>query len=447
MMVARRGSWAGIAGMLRGMDRQDIIRRIAATTALITPLLGEYEALIKETKGKGDNGADRPFTAEEMTKHVALGTQIKALNSAVSTDRGMLQALDLSNAADDATAAEMNLPGRDKLPQASDEYFEGFRAFARSGFEGGRMDPDQFRALTTVAPSTGGILIPTIIEQGILMEAASLSPLLRISGVQMTTTLHSQIPFMGEIGVLAPRKEAEAYAGYDPALSNKQIDIYNYGGLFPVSQELMEDADGLASAFTEVWGRANALTFEEYGWKGTAGQTAFLNQAGGAMTVTLAGRVCPGIRTQGVGVVPVVVAGGAAAISYDDVVKLKPAVTPEARSSGVYVISTDFETKALLLKDTTGRPIWTPSMVAGQPAQINGSPYEVSSRLDACTTGLNPAFYGNFKQGHKVAIRKGFTVKTSGHYLFGNGMIAVAGDVRWGAMVKYNAYLARLNMA
>ncbi|RYD83580.1 MAG: hypothetical protein EOP84_07705, partial [Verrucomicrobiaceae bacterium] len=71
------------------MDRQDIIRRIAATTALITPLLGEYEALIKETKGKGEKGADRPFTAEEMTKHVALGTQIKALNSAVATDRGM----------------------------------------------------------------------------------------------------------------------------------------------------------------------------------------------------------------------------------------------------------------------------------------------------------------------------------------------------------------------
>ena len=54
----------------------------------------------------------------------------------------------------------------------------------------------------------------------------------------MTTTLHSQIPFMGEIGVLAPRKEAEAYAGYDPSLSAKQIDIYNYGGLFRVSQEL-----------------------------------------------------------------------------------------------------------------------------------------------------------------------------------------------------------------
>ncbi|RYD42189.1 MAG: phage major capsid protein, partial [Verrucomicrobiaceae bacterium] len=180
---------------------------------------------------------------------------------------------------------------------------------------------------------------------------------------------------------------------------------------------------------------------------GTGGQTAFTNQAGSGMTVTLAGRVCPGIRTLAAGTVPVVVALAAAAVAYDDVVKLKQAVVPEARQGGVYVISGDFETKALLLKDTTGRPIWTPSMIAGQAAQINGSPYEVSSKLDAATTGLNPAMFGNFKQGHRIAIRKGLMIKTSGHYLFGNGMIAVAGDVRWGAMVKYEKYIARLNMA
>ncbi len=429
------------------MDRNDILRSIENRKADLTPVLGEYEALIKLTKGTGEGGKDRPFTAEETTKHVALGTRINAINQGLATDKGMLKALDLSNEADDKTAVELNLPGRDKLPQATDEYFDRFKNFALGGFTGQGMEPDQFKALTTVSPSTGGVLIPTVIEQGILMEAAALCPLLRISNVQMTNTIHGQIPFMGEIGVLAPRKEAEAYAGYDPALSAKLIDIYNYGGLFPVSQELMDDAEGLNAAFTEVWGRAYAQTIEEYGWKGTGGQTAFLNQAGGALTVTLAGRVCPGIRTLNSTIVPVVVAAGAAAVAYDDVVKLKQAVTAEARAGGIYVISGDFETKALTLKDADGRPIWAPGMVAGQPASLNGSNYEVSSKLDAATTGLNPAFFGNFKQGHRIAVRKGLTIKTSGHYLFGNGMIAVAGDVRWGAMVKYNAYIARLNMA
>lgn len=433
--------------MLRGMDRNDILRSIENRKAEVTPLLGEYEALIKSTKGTGEGGKDRPFTAEETTKHVELGKRIQAVNQAMATDRGMLRALDASNEADDKTASELGLSGRHKLPQASDEYFEAFHAFARKGFDARNVDPDSFKALTTVSPSTGGVLIPTVIEQGILMEAAKLSPLLRLSNVQMTSTVKTQIPFMGELGVLAPRKEAEAYAGYDPALSAKTLDIFNYGGLFPVSQELMEDAEGLEAAFREIWARAYAETIEEYGIKGTTGQTAFTDQAGSALTVTLAGRVCPGLRSMNSTVIPVVTAAAAAAVAYDDVVKLKQAVDPTYRSGAAYLISADFETKALLLKDTTGRPIWTPSMVAGQPATLNGLPYEVSSKLAAATTGLNPAFCGNFGMGHRVAIRKGLTIETSGHYLFGNGMIAVKGDVRWGAMVKYNAAIARLNMA
>ena len=433
--------------MLPAMDRNDILRSIDNRKAEVTPILGEYEALIKSTKGTGEGGKDRAFTAEETAKHVALGGRINAINQGLATDKGMLRALDLSNEADDKTASDLGLSGRNKLPQASDEYFDSFHAFARSGFDARSVDPDKFKALTTVSPSTGGVLIPTVIETGILLEAAKLCPLLRISGVQMTTTLKSQIPFMGELGVLAPRKEAEAYAGYDPVLSAKTLDIFNYGGLFPVSQELMEDAEGLEGGFREIWGRAYAETIEEYGIKGTTGQTAFTDQAGGALTVTLAGRVCPGLRAASGTAIPVVVALAAAAVAYDDVVKLKQAVDATYRSGVVYYISADFESKALLLKDTTGRPIWTPSMIAGQSATLNGSPYEVSSKLAAATTGLNPAFCGNFAMGHRIAIRKGLTIGTSGHYLFGNGMIAVKGDVRWGAMVKYNAAIARLNMA
>lgn len=433
--------------MLPAMDRNDILRSIENRKAEVTPILGEYQALITATKGTGEGGKDRAFTAEETAKHVALGTRINAINQGIATDKGMLRALDLSNEADDKTASELGLSGRNKLPQASDEYFESFHAFARNGFDARRIDPDQFKALTTVSPSTGGVLIPTVIEQGILLEAMKLCPLLRISNVQMTSTVKSQIPFMGELGVLAPRKEAEDYAGYDPALSAKTLDIFNYGGLFPVSQELMEDAEGLEAGFTEIWGRAYAETIEEYGIKGTTGQTAFTDQAGGALTVTLSGRVCPGLRSASGTAIPVVVAAAAAAVAYDDIVKLKQAVDPTYRNGATYLISSDFETKTLLLKDTTGRPIWMPSMMAGQPSMLNGSPYEVSSKLAAATAGLNPAFCGNFGLGHRIAIRKGLTIETSGHYLFGNGMIAVKGDVRWGAMVKYNAAIARLNMA
>jgi HK97 family phage major capsid protein len=429
------------------MDRNDIRRSIENHKSALGPKLKAYEDLVNATKGKGEGGKDRPFTAEEWSQHEALGREINQLNQAIGTDRAALKGLVMSEQSDDATAEALGLSGRDKLPTASEEYMDSFLDFARNRFVAQGCDPAKFKNLTTVSPSTGGVLIPTEIEKTILMEAAVQCPLLRISNVEMTSSIHDQIPFIGEIGVMGPRKEAEAYTLNEPALSTKSLDIYNYGGFFPISQELLEDAPQLQAAFREVWARAYAQTIEEYGWKGTGGQTAFFNQAGAGITITLAGRVCPGIRTLNSTIVPVVTFADDTSINSDDLINLKQAVVEEARSGGTYVFSGDMETKILLLKDTTGRPLWQPSLIAGQPSMVNGSPYEISSRLDAVAATANPAFFGNFKQAHRIAIRKGLVIKTSGHYLFGNGMIAVAGDCRWGASVKYNKYIARGNNA
>lgn len=445
MRPAARSVSTVISRMLRRMDRNDILRSIENHKSGLAPLLSAYEDLTKATKGKGEGGKDRPFTAEEWSTHEALGRDINQLNQAIATDRAMLKALNLSEASDDDTASKLGLSDRSKLPAATDEYMDNFLKFAQGGFDHRAVAHDVYQNLTTVAPSTGGVLIPTIIEQNILMEALSQSPLMSISDVTFTSSLHTQVPFIGSIGVLAPRKEAEAYLKTEPTLSVKSIDIYNYGGMFPVSQEMMADADGLESAFKMVWAEAFAETVEEYGLKGTAGFTAFIDQAGAAAPVTLAGRVCPGILSQGAGIVPVVVAAAAGSTSADDVIKLKQGVKPVARRDGRYLISNEFETNCLLLKDTTGQPIWRPNLIAGQPSTLNGSPYDVTDRLGAVATGLTPALYGNFKRGHEIKIRKGLTVKKSEHYLFGNGMIAVAADVRWGAMIRFAKYIARLN--
>lgn len=429
------------------MDRNDILRSIENRKAELAPVIGEYEALIKATKGTGDGGKDRAFTAEETTKHVDLGKRINAINQALATEQAMLRALDLCNEADDKTASELGLSGREKLPQATAEYREAFEAFAAGGFQSGNTDPEKFKMLSTVSPSTGSVLIPTEIERGIMMEALSLSPLLALSRVSFTTSTKSQQPFGARIGLMGPRKEQEAYVLTDPALSQKTIDIYNFGAFLPVSLELMEDADGLDAYFAEIFGEAYAETVEEYGWKGTGGATAFTNQAGGAVTLTLTDRVPPGIRNENSTAVPVVAAASATALAWDDLTKLKQAVNARFRNTGAYVLSGAAETQVLLLKDSTGRPLWQPSIVAGQPSTLNGSPLYVSDRLSAVATGNNVGFYGDFNRGHEIRIRKGLTIKRSDHFLFGNGMIALAADVRWGAKVKLNAAIARLNMA
>lgn len=428
-------------------DRNDVLRRISASKGKLKPMLEAYQKLVDGAKT--DKGEDRPFNAEETTQHVNLGTEINAINAELQADQAALRGIDLNNSSDDRTAELLGLSGRDKLPQASEAYFDAFLEFGRGGFTNeaykAAFSGTDFKNLSTVSPSTGGVLIPTELEKTILFEAFSESPLLSISNVRMTNIIHGQIPFMGTVGVLGPRKEMEPYVLSEPALSVKAIDIYNYGGIFPISQELMEDADGLDAAFREVWGEAYSETIEEYGWKGATGQTAFTDQAGNAATITLAGRVCPGILPSSTGIIPAVANGSPTAVTADDIIKLKQAVKPSARNKGVYVFSTDFETKALLLKDTAGNPLWRPNLVAGQPAMLNGSPYYVSDRLDAVAASKTPALFGNFKKAHDIVIRKGLTVKRSDHFYFGNGAIAIACDVRWGSLVKYKNLIARLN--
>ncbi|MDB6078748.1 MAG: phage major capsid protein family [Akkermansiaceae bacterium] len=426
------------------MDRNDLLRRIKATKDKLEPLLDAYKKLVAKTEGTGEGGANRGFNAEETAEHLKLGKEINAFNNEIMADQAMLRALDLKNTEDDTTAIALNLGDRSRLPQASDEYREAFLNFGRGGFTDAAART-AFANLTTVSPSTGGVLIPTILETNIFMEAAKLSVLLDISTVTFTTTIHNQQPFVGDIGLLAPRKEAEAYLRNDPVLTSKQVDIYNFGGMFPVSQELLEDAPQLESTFTRLWSRSYALTVEEYGLKGTGGQTAFFDQAGNAVTVTLAGRVCPGILTADSSTIPVVVGSSATGISTDDVIKVKQAADPSVRGSGIYLMSGDAETKILLLKDADGRPLWQPTLVAGQPSLLNGSPYRVSSKMDPVAASKTPLMFGDFKAAHEIRIRKNLTVKRSEHYLFGNGMIAIAADTRWGAIVGLMGLIARLN--
>lgn len=429
------------------MDKQDLIRIISAKKEELKPKLAAYEDLTK--KAVDDKGQPRAFTAEEFQTHEKIGLEINQCNSEIITAQAALKAVRLSDEQDDKTANDLGLSGGHKLPTASDEYQEKFCNF----IAGGAQDPRELHAitrghdihnLTGTSPSTGTVLVPRELERGILQEAAAQSPLLMISNVRTTTSRALQIPFMGYLGVLAPRAEAESYVLTEPVIEGKNIDIHNFGGLFPVSVELSEDADELNAAFSRLWGQALADTVEEYGLLGATGKTSFTNLAGSGVTLTITGKVPPGILTLGDTIVGAVAAAANNALGYDDIIKLKQGVKAGARSRGVYLIGNDFETRALLLKDSTGRPIWSPSLVVGQPATLNGSSYYVSDKLAAVGASAVTALFGDFSGAHDIVIRKGLTVKRSEHFYFGNNMLAIAGDVRMGAIVGRKLSIAKL---
>ncbi len=428
------------------MDKNELIRIISAKKEELKPKLAAYEDLTK--KAVDDKGQPRAFTAEEFQLHERIGLEINQCNSEILGAKSALKATELVDAADEKTASDFGLSGPSKLPHASDEYRENFYNFMAGGAKNGAPLWEMTRGhdiqnITGTSPSTGSVLVPRELERAIRQEAARLSPLLGISSVRTIATRASQIPFLADLGVLAPRAEAESYVLTDPVMSGKNLDIFNFGGLFPVSMELLEDASELEAAFARLWGRAVADTVEEYGLKGAGGQTAFKNLAGADVTLTISGKVPPGILTLADTIVAVVAAGAHNAITSDDIIKLAQGVKASARMNGTYFLGGDFETRALLLKDSTNRPLWMPSLVAGQPATLNGKPYVVSDRIANVGASAVSALFGDFSD-HDIAIRRGITIGTSDHFYFGNNMRAVKGDIRMGAGVARNLSIGKL---
>ena len=279
------------------------------------------------------------------------------------------------------------------------------------------------------------------------MEAENSSALLRLSDVSMTSNRIKSTPFLDELGLMAPRDEGESYVKSSPTMEAKNRKIYNFGMIFAVSQELREDVAALEAALGSQVGRSAGYTVEEYGLKGVDGEADFFDQAGAPTTLTLTNKVPTGILKEGATVVAATTGAGTTAISYEDLIGLKQAVHESADANGTFIISRDLETKALLLKDGDGRPLWQPAVMAGTPATMLGRAYALSSRLDAVGISSTPAIYGDFRAAHKVDIKKDWLLKSSDHFYFGSNMIAYASDMRFGAITMLKKHISKLTMA
>lgn len=435
-----------------GDMKQDLLRRISALKGTLQPLLEQSREIAdKAVDGEGN---PRAFTPDEFAKHKNIAKDIIGLTAELQNLETELRAVDIVARTYEEEADRRDLPGAHALPQNSAEYRETFARALCGGSNGANVeavnrlrelaDP---KALTGTSPSTGAVLIPTVIVQQIMMEAEKASALMRLSDVMSTSDKIKSIPFLDELGLLAPRSEGEAYVKASPSLVAKNRTVHNFGTLFSVSQELIEDVAALENALAQQLGRSAGYTVEEYGLKGEAGATSFTDQAGSPVTLTITNKVPTGILGNATSVVPAVTAAATGAVTYDEIIGVKQAVDPTADNFGSWIMSRDMETEVLTLKDSQNRPLWQPAIAAGTPNTLAGRPYELSTRLGGLTASATPLLFGDFRAAHKIDIKRDLLVKTSEHFYFGSGMIAYAGDLRFGALVTLKNMIARLNMA
>ncbi|MGN8245242.1 phage major capsid protein [Cellulomonas soli] len=109
-----------------------------------------------------------------------------------------------------------------------------------------------------------------------------------------------------------------------------------------------------------------------------------------------------------VGLTRSVTSAASGAIGFDDLVELEHSIDPAYRSERARFICHDDVVKSLRkVKDSTGRPVWQPSYVAGAPSTINGRPYIVDNGLAALAAGSKSIVYGDIELAYLIRMVRG----------------------------------------
>lgn len=97
-----------------------------------------------------------------------------------------------------------------------------------------------------------------------------------------------------------------------------------------------------------------------------------------------------------------VTAAGAAAITRADILSVIHAVDPAYRVSDAFRVIFNDATlkaiKALAIGDSDSRPLWQPSMAAGEPATVEGVPYIVDQGCANIGAGLHSVYAADLRQ-------------------------------------------------
>lgn len=90
--------------------------------------------------------------------------------------------------------------------------------------------------------------------------------------------------------------------------------------------------------------------------------------------------------------------GQTVTITYDDTIDLKHAVNRAYRARAAYMMNDLSVATVSKLKDTTGRPIWTPAITAGAPDLLNGHPVAINDDVAVMAANAKSIAFGDFSQ-------------------------------------------------
>ncbi|WP_320672377.1 phage major capsid protein [Patulibacter defluvii] len=382
------------------------------STTRTSDLLEERARLHGELKDqvRAAEEAGEGFSAEDLASYNQRGERLDRLDAEISA-RNRVAKLDeqaRNDAADAAKLTREQAKAEDETLRAAlntDEYRDALTAFAC----GRELDDEQRSTLNVGTDGEGGYAVPE--EWGSLREPLQQAAKLRgLSEVLTTATggdLH--IPFVSA-DAAEPGIVAEQTTIPDDAEEFDEVILraYKVPQIVKGSEEMVQDALFDVPAFVgRRLGFRLGIKADKLYTIGTG-----TNQP------------------QGIFVGSAVGVAAAPAVGYDQLIDLYHSVAEQYRDGAVFMMH-DLTVAALRkIKDTTGRPLWEPSVQAGEPPRIIGVPTITSQFAPQMGAGSRSVLFGNPALGFTIRDVLGVTIKYLDQRYADNDQLAWRGKLR-----------------
>jgi HK97 family phage major capsid protein len=303
------------------------------------------------------------------------------------------------------------------------------------------MEPAERKAL--VEDASGLILVPEDLEADVIRALPGLTVLRNLCTTRTTNRDRIRARSLTEVTVGWGKLETGALIPESTMVpTDANIYVEDLYGLTKVGEDELQDTDlNLQALISNSFSNAIA----------TAEEAAFMVGAGHASQQPT-GLTVDAVLNAGL------VAGGGPAnyITYgkfwatddtvllNDILAVEYLLPPQYLQGASWVMHRTTEAAVRVLQAAaTGQYLWQPSLLVGQPNNIDGYPVYNNNSMAIpadTTTGLNILF-GNFKQGYLILDRMGMSVQRLDELYAEAGLVGFKAHFRvGGAVIRPNAF-------
>ncbi len=321
---------------------------------------------------------DRVWTAEEQTQFDNWAGDIAQLKNQIKNIERMreLEADQFFNAA----------PGHRAPPADGISAMEAVALYMRHGSNVSQEQAVAIRnAMSTTTPSEGGYTVPAEIASMVIDKLKAFGGMRDVATIISTASGNAMnwptSDGTAEVGAIVGQNAGAP--GQDVAFGTVGLNVFYYTSKkIALPLELIQDSavDVINFVIDRLATRIQRIQNAHY----TVG--AGTTEPDGIVGRSSAGKIGA--------------SGSTVTVAYDDLVELKHSVNRAYRAQAKFMINDSSVATLSKLKDTTGRPIWVPSLTADAPDTLLGHAVAVNDDMPVMAANAKSILFGDLSKYH-----------------------------------------------